>query len=648
MILKSTKTNLLYFVLLLSVIGACQSDDEQPNPVLNIDVPPNTVTAPCEFDLSSVSANATITVNCVLDLNGNTINLPENVTFDFDGGDIINGKLVFSGGNIDGRLLSAQLEVEGDVQLKDPCFKFYAVRWDIQEGPTTSEIALKNNANLENLMFWTKSLGATTFKIDKFDAYFEVTKVTSTTTNANWYPSLEAVNIPSGFHLQMTENTHLRLFPADQFNRVGGAILAVRDAEDITVTGGNLHGDRDQRVFSADDNGLEGSHLFLIHSGRNIEVDGVHFEDGSSGTFAIYSFGFSYNPNYNPTKNVTIRNCILKNSRRMAIALVDGRDILIEGNTFINAGQPSSNTDGGEVGYAINIEPERFRDENGVLKERQRVFDVMIRGNVETGSRGGFLTLTIGQDITVDDNDIGTRVVYSLVNGVKITNNRFKATGSALDSWAIFCAGSGETVYNNEVANNTIEDYSLGVVIGSIDSYVHHNTITNCGAGIQLSKSLKARIHENVINVTGNGIQSTNTHNDQAEIVGNEISTTGNFNIYFANMNHQEGHQEGSVTIDNNELNTAKATIFSNVHGVIFKNNTVAGGIQVANATNVGILNNVIRSTESDGIRLYETHSSVEVMNNTIYEPTGAERFECINNDSDNPAEITLTNNSCN
>ncbi len=640
--------NYFFFITIALVIISCtKNDDFNQTQEIDVDQPENVITTPCDFDLSSVTENETIVIDCLLDLKGETITLPPNVNFEFKGGDIINGALVFSGGTIDGRLLSYRLEVKGDVTLIDTTFKFYAVRWEITEGNTISEIALQNTAILEKVMFMTSELGATTFNINKLDAFFEVTKVTSTTSNQNYYPSLEAVNIPSNFNLKMTENTHLRIFPGGEHNLEGGAILAVRDASNITVSGGNLHGDRDQRTFSPNDIGLEGSHLFIIHSGKNVTIDGVNFEDGSVGTFTIHSFGFSYNPDYNPSQNITIKNCIIKNSRRMAVNLTDGRDIIIEGNTFIDAGQPSANTDGGEVGYAINIEPERFRNDEGVLVERQRVFDVLIKGNTESGSRGGFLTLTIGQDITVEANNIGTRVVQSYVSGVKIIKNKFKAVGDAVESWAVFAAAHGETVFNNEIADNTIEGYSLGIVAGSDDSYIHNNTITNCKAGIQLSKANNTRIYNNTITATNNGIQATNTSNTDVELKGNTV-TSGGFHVYFAQMNFKDGEENNKVTLDGNTFLGNRKVTLSNTNGITFINNEVIGGVEIGNIKNIEVSSNVIKPNESDGIRLFDTHSNLNITNNTVYEPSGAAQYVCINNSSTTPGGVTLTSNNCN
>ncbi len=655
--------NLLYylFIFMTCIAISCSKEDigetipetggeGEPDGEVIPDNPENVITTPCDFDLSNVAANSTIILNCVLDLNKETITLPQNVNFEFEGGDIIgNGKLIFSGGTIDGRLLSDQLQLEGDVKLKDPTFKFYSVRWGIVEGKTTSDIALENNQKLENLMFWTKELGATTFQIGKFDAYFEVTKITPPAITT-FRASKEGINIPSNFTLEMADNTNLRTFPAEA-GVENGAIIAINDVDNVVVKGGKLYGDRNVRAYSPDDSGLEGSHLMHIQSGRNVTIDGVKFIEGSKGGLTVYSKGFSTNPaDYKPTTGVVIKNCTFQDNRRMAMSLTDCRDVLIEGNTFINSGQPMANSDGGEVGYAINVEPARRRDaDTGELLELQKAFDIIIRKNTETNSRGGFVTVTIGQNITVEDNDIDSRVVYSLTNGTKILNNRFNAAGAAKDSWAIFTAGGGETVFNNEVGGNTISGYTTGIVVSSNEAYVHDNTISNGAVGIQLSKPNDTRVINNKVDVAEKGITATNTFINNGEIRGNEVTTaSGGFHVYFTGVNQTDESKDYKATLVGNTFFNANKITLSRAKGITFTDNQLIGGIEIGNSNDIEISNNKkIQPNDSDGIRLFGANTNVSLLNNTISEPTGAARYVCINNNSDNPAAITDTGNTC-
>lgn len=653
-----------YFLLLVFAMGifACSTEDieeavsEEEEEVIEDedDTPPEdeddgiVSDTPCDFDLSGLAANSTITVNCLLDLEGATITLPPNTTFDFDGGDIFNGTLIFSGGIIDGRLLNSNLKTQGNVSLKDPIFKFNASRWEnIVQGQTNSDIALKNTADFEDLMFQIKEMGGTTFETNVFDAYFETTKVTSTTADQNFYASVEGINVPSNFHLKMSDNTKLRQFPAEG-GIENGTVIAVRDADNVRISGGYVIGDRNDRVYSPQDVGLEGTHLMHIHSGRNVIIDGVNFVEGSKGALAIYSIGFRFDPDYIPTYGIKVINCSFTNIRRMGIALTDGNDILIEGNTFTNVGQPMAGSDGGEVGYAINIEAFRSRDANGNLLEHERAFDILIARNTEINSRVGFTAATIGQDITIENNDIETRCIISLASGTKIINNRFNASAEAAERFAIFAAGShSETVFDNEISGNDIIGYSIGIATDTNDIDVHDNAITNGDIGIQLKDTSDSRFYNNMINVNETGISATNTFVNNTTINENEI-TAGRFHLFLTGFNNTPDTNGYTISVERNKFFTSKKVTINNANGINFMNNEVTGGIELGTSSNINISSNTkIDPNDSDGIRLYGSHSDVSITNNNILEPSGADRFDCINNDSDTPNAIVLSGNTC-
>lgn len=633
----------LFSFLLIGCGGGSDSESIDVDTII-------TATDSCLQSDFIIEANSIMAINCLLDLSGEVINIPENVRVQFDGGDLFNGTLNFTdGGQIDGELLNDDLTIEGDVLLTDEVFQFYPSRWteNIKQGKTNSDTALDNNTNLENLLFRVKVLGANTFKIDKFDAYFEVTRVTSTTSNQNFYPSLEALNIPSDFNLTMTDNTNLRIFPGGILNTNGGSILGIRDAENITISGGNLYGDRDERVYSADEDGEQGTHLIRIHTGRNITIDNVHFENGSGGAITIASFGFPFNPDYNPTDGIIISNSTFLNSRRMSIALTDGKNVVISNNEFINSGQESENSTGGEVGYAINIEPFRIRDENGDLLEYQKVTDALITGNTETNSRGGFLTLTIGQNIIVEENNIDTRIVWSFVSGTKVRNNTFNASNSwAADSWAFFAAGTGVTVFDNEFSGNTISGYAIGAVVGSVDADVYENTITNVKGGIQISNAVGASVYDNTIESTGDGLRFANTTAENVTVTNNSFTTSG-FMARFTNSNNTVDEENFSILVDDNDFFGFGAVSLYLTNGITFSNNRVQGGLQISDTSNSLIDKNTIASNEANGVKLSNQVDSIVISNNTISEPTGADRFECISNESITPSQVSLIGNDC-
>lgn len=635
--------------LLANVIAenaAEEEPDTEPDvqPIGDLDIN----TTPCDYTLDGIAAGTTLAIECQLDLDGKTVSLPTGVTLEYKGGEIINGTLNFTaGGKIDGNLLNQNLTVEGNVSLISETFEFHPSRWDIVQGVTTTQIAQKNNNNLEDLMFFTKSIGATTFTIDKFDAYFEVSKVTSTTSNQNYYPSIEAVNIPGDFTLLMTDNTVLRVFPGEPGKNA--TLIAIREVDNVQIIGGVLFGDRDLRSYS-DDNAEEGAHLLTIRSGTNVTVDGVKMKMGSSGALNINSVGFTFAPEYKPSNNILVQNCIFEKNRSMSIALTDGYNITIDNNKFIDSSQPTAKSDGGVVGYAINMEPVRTRDSNtGELIYYQKVHDVFIRNNSEIGSRQGAFHIYVGDNILIENNDIENVVSWSYASNSKIRNNTFIASVDPKKP-AIIAGGGGETVFNNEISGNTIKGYGVAIAPNFKSLQVYDNKIIDCIVGIQLKASSQMKIYNNTISSTherSRGIMAHIANVNDVEIFNNKIEVVAN-SLYFVQLNKEALADTYSINVNNNEFTTSSIAIFSNSRGIIFEKNISNGGVQIANVSNLEVLNNTISTKNSHGISLRGENFDINIDNNNITYPDEG-NYECINIASTtNESEVNITNNTCN
>src|SRR5690606_32903436 len=160
---------------------------------------------------------------------------PSDITFEYDGGDIINGTLNFNDGKIDGKLLNQTLEIKGTASLLDATFEFNPKRWDIVEGKVADEVARKNRDDFKSLISLIKKMGGATFKTDKFDAYFKVDEPLE-----DALPQDAAITIPSNFNFIMSDNTHLRMQP-NAYKQP--TLLAVTNGDsNVLIKGGNLHG----------------------------------------------------------------------------------------------------------------------------------------------------------------------------------------------------------------------------------------------------------------------------------------------------------------------------------------------------------------------------------------------------------------------
>ena len=278
--MKTTFKNLFLLVLVTMLFVSCNTEELFVDPITQAGeedteindedtevIVEEVISTPCDFSLDNVEPNSTITINCVLDLEGSIVNLPAGVVIVYEGGDIINGMLNFSDNSIiSGELLNSSLTLGGATpQLKDPIFNFIGERWSIIEGEVPQDVAFNNRIIIRELVDLCYSMGATTFKLDSIDAYFYM-------SNFGEY----LFDLPSDFNLEMTQNTHLRVY----LNSVNVSLIRIRAEQNVKVSGGFLRGYRDI-AGNNDDSGFD--HLISITSGQNVVIENVHMSMATEG-----------------------------------------------------------------------------------------------------------------------------------------------------------------------------------------------------------------------------------------------------------------------------------------------------------------------------------------------------------------------------
>lgn len=659
--MKATIKTFLFTLVFTASMMSCNQEELFVEPVVetvdddgdtntdDTDTPPTDTSTtvdtslPCDFALNNIQANSTIVINCILDLGGQTVNLPENVTIVYEGGDIINGTINFStGSTFDGNFLNSTLTLGGSTPIfKDPIFNFDPKRWGIVEGETTSAIAQENNDILETTMFLAKELGLTTLKIDKMDAYFEVSKVTSTNTNQNFYPSVEAINVPSDFNLVMTENTHLRVQPN---NMSDYTLLGLRDVSNVKVEGGNLYGDRSRHD---DSNGVGNSgHVVMIHGSNNIVIDGVRAVDGTGDGININSIGFTFESGYIPSNNIKVINCVLDNNRRNNISITDGFNMLIDSNTFLNAGVDHPNDPGVAPGYGLDVEAVRGGsfDTGYVLYEKAH--DITISNNTESGSKYGAFIVAIGEDTTIKNNITENKIAIGDGAGVKILDNVITAlpndtTGSGITTGH----PDSKSASNNIISGNTITGYTVGIAVYTRDNEIYGNTIKEFVTGIQPKNIKNMNIYNNIFESSLSnsvGIFGNITSMDNVNIYGNQFIKTGREAIKMVAVNNDAGEENNKVVIDNNDFTSNNITL-SRTKNIDFTNNS-SEYISLINAESLNLVGNTINASSNHGIEILNGCNNIDITSNTI-SVTGNRKCTYQTSDVSN---INISNNNCN
>ncbi|WP_031428734.1 right-handed parallel beta-helix repeat-containing protein [Flavimarina sp. Hel_I_48] len=638
-----------YFILTLSSLFLASCAEESIVDLTNEEL--NAITAElhekksgtvqnCDFELSNIKEGTEKAINCIIDLDGKTIQLKKNVTLTYDGGDIVNGVLVFDNGKIDGQLLNKDLEIEGSADLIQPVFNFEADRWDLTQGRTTFRNALHNRIRLEELMKIVKGMGAHTFKIDEFDAYFEITEVTHP-TNPNFYPSVEAINVPGDFTLEMTDNTHLRTFPNSSKKT---SLLAIRNVSNATIKGGVLHGDRDEHEYVGYGS-HEWGHLLDLHSATFAVVDGVKMINATGDGLVVHSLGFAFKSNYIPAHDIVIKNCVFDSSRRNNLAITDGYNIIVEDSEFYRSGVDTPKSKGTNPKFAIDIEAYRKR-ENGKIVPYEKIKNVILRNNIEReGARGGFL-IAVGDNITIENNDVEDGIGYKYTNNSIIRNNRMVARKESELAMGLGMRDS-RTISNNTVTGNYIEGFNVAMSIYGDDHMVSNNTIKNCGTGISGKDFSNTKIINNTITSTdpkSRGIFIHYTSVNRVLFKNNTIDVVNN-PFRFDLINLKEGQEKFCTHLVDNEFNSSYHGLISNSNGVSLMKNTVNTGIQIWDSKNSIIEDNFISSENRDGIYLINENKDIALLNNAIAVPSNK---QCIRvQESTKWEDIEEQNNEC-
>jgi len=609
----------------------------------------------CFYSDFTIQVNNTIVVDCLLDLSGEVVDIPTGVSIEFAGGNVFNGTLNFlSGGKIDGELLNAELNVEGDVELTSDVFEFIPSRWNITEGEVTSDIAKSNTDNFNYLLTLLPELysdlgddNRVNFVVNEFSAFFKVDGV----NEHNQESSKLGIIIPSNYNFIFTDETYFRVYPN---SAVKPALIFIGDGtENVAVTGGNFVGDRDEHVYDLSKGAThEWGHLMRIGGAANVDISDASFIDATGDGIDIHDYGHSTSDYHFGSKDVYITNNTFLRNRRNQISVTAGTDIHIENNEFIDASIHTDLSNGVAPGFAIDVEAYRS---NGIKYEIAE--DIYITNNIESGSRIGAFTVHTGDRVTIEDNTIESHISYSTSIDSKIINNTITAVDEKdITKGTAIIAGRTdryENNYGNIVQGNVITDFAIGIVATNVDLIVADNIITNSASGIVLEELTRSIIRDNIIKSTVDGSTGISS-GAAASFINDVLITQSDPDItsidvlsapfkFFA-VNQADGYEDYIVTVEGIKATSPATSTFAS-NGLEFNGNTILeGGVRISNAQKVSMIGNSITSTVANAIRIDSGNSDITIKNNVLT----ATAVDCISERSSENINMELSNNTCN
>ncbi|WP_298537850.1 right-handed parallel beta-helix repeat-containing protein [uncultured Algibacter sp.] len=631
--IKTKRVMLLAFVIMISVTS-CNKEELFIEPVEEVvtddkvedknedkeEESKSDASLPCDFNLDNVEPNSTVIINCILDLGGSSVKLPEGITFLFEGGDIINGTLDLSKNTIiSEEFLNATLTLIGSTpQIKDKTFNFIPERWGIVEGKVSDAVALNNRIIINDVIERTKAMSVTTFRIDKMDAYFNVE---ANKVNRK-YSFDRSIRVPSNFHFEMSENTFLRVQPT---HFPAYALITTMVSDNAIISGGNLIGDRWEHDYTPiyDIAGVNreehgNGHLIWIIGAHNAIVDNVKISNAIGEGIQVHAETIrnpdgSLKQGTRTSENVLIKNCLITESRRNGIAIIDANGVVIDNCDIVDTGKGEQAYDGngkkifsssGAIPkYGIDLEALRYINDDGTMNEINKIENVIIRNSRLTGNEFGDITLFTCSNVVIENNYFDKWVANVAANDITIRNNTFESRESgnfnAINIQS-YSRGGVEHNYNYSITGNKIKNYANGISVAGKNFTIKNNVITDCNIGV----FLKGYLYDAVF--SENNIKSNldvsygykcfnNAQNSNNISVSNEFVDVTNRPLSLIGFLSESSIGKTQISFDNCTFNT-KSKNFSlylnNAKNIEFKNNTSNTDFEIIKSENIVLTNN--------------------------------------------------------
>ncbi|MDR2495852.1 MAG: right-handed parallel beta-helix repeat-containing protein [Tannerellaceae bacterium] len=217
---------------------------------------------------------------------------------------------------------------------------------------------------------------------------------------------LKGIVVPSGLTLELGEAV-FRLFPN---NQVTYSLFFIFEAENVTINGGHLIGDRYEHDYSPSETLGSGTHEwgfgFNISHSKQISINGSKVEQMSGDAVIINSY---LPEGAKPNDNVSIKNCELYDCRRQGISLVAGNNSELSYNHIYNI------KNGTPPMCGIDVEVEAA---HGCVGNYTRIHHNLIE-DVE----GGAIVCHTGDYIDVSENTVYNLIATVFSRHVKIYRN---------------------------------------------------------------------------------------------------------------------------------------------------------------------------------------------------------------------------------
>lgn len=443
----------------------------------------------------------------------------------------------------------------------------------------------------------------------------------------NGFISENAINIPSGLNIQLSNDSVIRVQTA---GFIGSSLFCFNNVQNSSISGGTLMGDRDTHDYAIVST-HEWNYLVMVRGSKNITISNMNLLNSTSDGIFVTGKELRTSVNFVESENIEIKNNFISNSRRNNISLVDGNRIIVQNNLITDAGLDNSFSKGTSPRFGIDIESYRERDINGVLTEYERVESVIISNNEFLNNINSSVNNYTGFHVEISNNKCDTGIGFSAGNQTKIFGNSIIA-GSPIQTMqkGIYTVDFGfeftpdiEIVKDNFISNNLISGFSTGIDLRNYRTKVVNNNIVDFDKGITIYRVLDSEVSNNTFkssrsNSIGIFFEFQSFANGLL-FSKNKITVTHR-PIQSTRFNYTGAEIDYKIRFENNEINstTASAVIYTQEsNGFEFYDNFTNVAMYFQTVTKIKIIGNTITG-DTDGIEFFGVANNIQIKNNII------------------------------
>lgn len=290
-------------------------------------------------------------------------------------------------------------------------------------------------------------------------------------TTDNYAAGIELVG---DMTLELSDDTVIQMATNDRWNY---CVIDLNGAENVTIRGGTIAGDRDTHDFEGGGAHDEGHGICAWTSVSRVLIEDVELRDlTGDGVLILGSRGDDTEPGV-PSTNVTIRNSEIHHNRRQGVSIVGGHSIVVEDNHIHHIG-------GTAPQFGIDIEGAGRTDR-----------DIWIHRNDFHDNAGGDIVTSSGRNVWIEGNTLtqcgepceleeqvdGPIVLWKETDNVVIDNTIRMSMRTVNGLWGII----GYTGRDGPTRENPVGNLIAGNVFH--------------GAGIHMAHNMRTVIRDNTI-----------------------------------------------------------------------------------------------------------------------------------------------------